>query len=85
MMNGFGFPRPPRFFQRAFYFISMISSFFDYTLKTKLSQQSTLTVVVSGNLDGKLDGNLDGNLNGNLNGHLAGNQDGNLNGTRLGT
>ncbi len=53
----------------------------------KLSQQSTLTVIVRGALDknltgtyGKLDGGLDGNLTGNLYGNLTGNLSGNLNG-----
>ena len=46
----------------------------------KLSQQSTLTVDVNGNLNGNLKWNQNRNLNGHLNGNLKGKQDVNLNG-----
>ena len=40
---------------------------------SELSQQSTLTVVVNGNLNGNLNGNQNRSLNGNLDGTLNGN------------
>ena len=48
------------------------------TKQTKLSQQSTLTVVENGNLNGNLKWNQNRKLKGNLNGNLIGKQDVNL-------
>ena len=54
-------------------------------LSAGLSQQSTLIVVVNGNLNGNLNGNQNRRLNENLDGTLKGNLDsnpiGNLDGT----